>query len=172
MSSTGPRRLGKRTVRAASGGVAVMIVLLLLLFLRGGGPGSGDGETEATGEIPADAQVQGAVTSDAPDTTGVELTGLSEDERRALADDVLVVLIDEHDYLIRIADETPTDYRPIELDRLVEVATQATGDTNGIRVRIQKKTTARASAEHTLRLELEQAGIRQDAVFESSELVE
>ena len=54
----------------------------------------------------------------------------------------------------------------------VEVAQQASGDSNGIRVRIQKRNTARASAEEKILSELEQAGVGRDAVFESSELID
>ena len=170
MNSKGPRRTFRRTAGAASGGVGVVIALLLLMFLRGGDSGDKDSNAEDNGM--SDILVQNSIDSRRTDARNVDTPGLSENERRSVSTGVLVVLIDEHNYLVRTVEEGSGVFRPIELPRLIEVAQHARGDSNGIRVRIEKKTTARASAEHGLRLGLKQAGIGEDAVFESSQLLE
>ena len=88
------------------------------------------------------------------------------------AQSALHVLIDDFDYLIRIRKDGDEQWTGIDLDRLLVVAAEAPGDSNGIRVRVQKRVTARASAEQKLRDALAAQGIGSDAVFESSELLE
>ncbi|MEO2035484.1 MAG: hypothetical protein ABGZ35_25675 [Planctomycetaceae bacterium] len=174
MNSRGPVGLGRKAVRAASGGLVVIVALLVLLFMQGPGTGSGDGEVsetaDANGEAPAvvstDAVSDTMLQSDAEDG------GLTDQEQAAVAGNTLIVLIDEHDYFMQVPENETTAWQPMELTRLVEVAQRAAGDSNGIRVRIQKRSTARASAEQKVRSELEQAGIGVDAIFESSELVD
>ena len=99
--------------------------------------------------------------------------GLTDNEQAALSGKTLIVRIDEHTTIrCRCLEMVLMTWQPIQLARLSEVARQATGDSNGIRVRIQKRVTARASAEQKILLELEKVGIGKDAIFESSELVD
>ena len=172
-----PLRLGRKAVRAASGGVIVVVALLALLFMQGPGTGDSDGESEEQAAL-----VSGNDALAAADSTNAMLTsqsqqeqeseGLTEQEMTALNQGTLVVLIDEHDYLIDVSDTRQPDWQPIDLERLVTVARQADGDSNGIRVRIEKRVTARASAEQQILSTLETVGIGADAVFESSELID
>ncbi|MEZ6061412.1 MAG: hypothetical protein R3C19_13795 [Planctomycetaceae bacterium] len=84
---------------------------------------------------------------------------------------MLTVLIDEYDYLILIPSESEPVYRKAELSRILQLAKQTKGDSNGIRVRIQRRDNSRASAEHQLTNELQRAGIGNDAIYMASEFV-
>lgn len=180
MKSLSPFRLGRKAVRAASGGVIVIVALLALLFMQG--PGTGDGESEETSTTPGNTQLTASA-----DATSAMLTSsqdaaaptdepteeqLTAAEQAALSDNTLIVLIDEHDFVIRIPEGDSERWEPIELERLTEIAQKARGDSNGIRVRIEKRVTARASAEQRILSALKDVGIGSDAVFESSELIE
>ena len=81
------------------------------------------------------------------------------------------MLIDERQFLIQIA-TTPTPlFRPSPLARIVELAARAPGDTNGIRVRILRRETARPSAENELREVLKSVGLLDDAILMPAETV-
>lgn len=149
------------------------MALLALLFMRGPGTGSQDGDAESSSELPAETEmVAAADTSEVLLTSETQSGGLTEDEEAALSGNTLIVLIDEYDYLMQVSEAAENGWKPVDLDRLVEVAQQAKGDSNGIRVRIQKRVTARASAEQAILTALERGGIGADAIFESSELVD
>ncbi len=164
----------KSTTRAAAGGVLVIGALLALLFLRSGGTGQGDAENPegaspdrpmlATSEAPTDPALTSLLEDDAPG-------GLTADEKQALTDGVLTLLIDEYEYLMKIPASADSVYRPVELSRAVALAKQAKGDSNGIRVRVQRRESSRASAEHRLMNELQHGGIGSDAVYMASEFV-
>lgn len=164
----------------------------------GQGPGEGgrvqqDGATDGTADAP-DTPRETQVTTDgsSPDILnalhdrtaedGVVEGGLSDDEpsndprtvtgpeRAALASGILTILIDEHNYFLAIPDGNDWRYSPITLARARDLSTRAAGDSNGIRVRILRRSTSRASAEHRLMNELQDAGLEPDAIFMSSQL--
>jgi hypothetical protein len=169
MISKRPRVI-KNTARAAAGGIIVVAALLALMFFQGAGSGTGEGDSSN----PSLSMVTTESSSDgAEDPTDAELAdgGLTADEQKALSDQVLSILIDEHDYLMEIPDDDATIYRPAEIERLVELARQAEGDSNGIRVRILQRESARPSAEEKLKLALATAGIDIDALYQQSEFV-
>lgn len=153
--------------RKFTGGAIFIVALLAILFVQG--PRTGDGESSDSGNSSSDSELlaSGEVVLGADQQTG----GLTDNEQAALSGKTLIILIDEHDYRMQVSGDGPDAWQPIELTRLTEVARHATGDSNGIRVRIQKRVTARASAEQKILLELEKVGIGKDAIFESSELV-
>ncbi len=165
------KRSPARTVRRATTGALVIVAALIAtLFMNGPGSGEGDGEGDAeasSSDMVASADPEEAmlIASDSPG-------GLTDDEKIALAGGTLQILVDEFDYFMQVAGQDESAWQPIELARLVEIAQQASGDSNGIRVRIQKRVTARASAEREILRQLNAAGIGADAIFESSELVE
>ncbi|HIE98474.1 MAG TPA: hypothetical protein EYG03_17210 [Planctomycetes bacterium] len=169
MISKRPRVI-KNTARAAAGGVIVVAALLALMFFQGAGSGTGEGDSSnpslsmVTTESSADA---------AENSTDADLAdgGLTADEQKALSDQVLSILIDEHEYLMEIPDDDAIIYRPAEIERLVELARQAEGDSNGIRVRILQRESARPSAEEKLKLALATAGIDIDALYQQSEFI-
>ncbi len=150
---------------------AILIALALLLLFRGFGLG-GSGTTGAgSAEAEADSQTT-LITTSVPARTetsasgGVPVSGgtgredgLSDDERKALSGNVLSVLIDEHDYRLQLPDAAEPAYVTVPLQRIVELAGFAKGDSNGIRVRILRRESSRASAEERLKLELAQIGI-------------
>lgn len=183
-------RLVRGSSRAGVGAGAALIGLALFLLFRGFGfgPGSGSGEdsggteSQGSGQEASDSMILAANT-DAPSTSeDAEKTrekrsdddranGLTVDEAKAIAGNVLTVLIDEHDYLMQIPGTTDVVYRRCELPRLIELAKLTQGDTNGIRVRILRRESARASAESQIRIDLVHAGISDDAVVMPQEFV-
>lgn len=171
-------RILKTSARAASGGVIAIAALLALLFFRGLGFGEGEGEGDAERDAMAstDATAPPAATTTSlpsePDAPAIdEAGGLTPDEERALSDRILAILIDEHEYRLEVPTDTETLYKPVELERLLDLAALAEGDSNGIRVRILRRENARASAEEKLKLELQHVGIRTDAVYMPEEFV-
>ena len=92
-----------------------------------------------------------------------------------ISEGVVTLMIDEYDYFAAIpgGDNEPTsDYHPISLQQAVKLASLAPGDSNGIRVRILRRDTARAAAEHRLHQTLTQAaGVSADAIYMASELI-
>jgi len=172
-SKRGPNVV-KSTTRAAAGGVLVIGALLAMLFYRSGGSGQGDAEAPEGGppdspmltstETLTDPVLDALLEDDAPG-------GLTADEKKALSDGVLTLLIDEYAYLMMIPSESGPVYRDTALPRLLELAKQTRGDSNGIRVRVQRRESSRASAEHRLKNELQRAGVTQDALYMASEFV-
>ena len=173
-----PGRIVRGTSRAGMGGGALLIGLALFLLFRGFGPGGTGSSGSGTGEgTPAPGTARASVpkaekseTNDsslaAPDPI---IGGLTEDERKALSGNILTVLIDEHQYLIELPGTPVNIFRPTELSRIVELASLAKGDSNGIKVRVLFRQTARASAEKQLRDDLENSGIHRDAIMMTSE---
>ncbi|MEO2019773.1 MAG: hypothetical protein ABGZ53_36030 [Fuerstiella sp.] len=169
MVSKRPRVI-KSTARAATGGIIVVAALLALMFFRGAGSGTGEGESSS----PLPTMVATESNADEAENSSEPMLadgGLTADEQKALSDQVLSILIDEHDYLMVIPDDSTTIYRPMEMERLVELAQQAEGDSNGIRVRILQRESARPSAEEDLKAALASAGIDVDALYQQSEFI-
>lgn len=108
-----------------------------------GQKGEGGDKTESSSDQPASVSIdsQGALPVTVPD--------------------VVKVLIDEREFLLRQTDEDV----PITLPNLIHLTKQAPGDANGVRLRIYEKSTARASAEEKLKQALVDAGIPDDAIF-------
>lgn len=184
MNSRRPK-LGRNMLRAGSGGLAVVLALIALMFFQGGQLGDGDSDGEGNSNADPLASADPAATpinttevrstleqsSDAEDPSdSVEQGGLTADEQTALADGVLEVLIDENDYFV-ILPGTVTIYRPTEIPKLLQLAQQTTGDSNGIRVRILRRETSRAKAEIDLKTALAGIGIGADAVYMPQEFL-
>jgi len=77
---------------------------------------------------------------------------------------VLQVLIDGREYFVQASGSSTGDYRPVSLDELVALALNATGDEDGIRVRITRRGSSRATAEMALRDRLVAAGLTDEAI--------
>lgn len=174
-----PRKVISGTSRAGIGGGAILIGIALFLLFRGFGPGgtglTGSGSGESGGKTmvttTGDAEVVSTATEKsiaAPDTVQ---GGLTDDERKALSGDILTVLIDERSFLIELPSRSEPVFRPASLERIVELAALARGDTNGIKIRILRRQTSRASSEQELMLELKHIGIRRDAIIMPEEFV-
>lgn len=167
----------KSTVKAGAGGAVVIAALLALMFMRGGGGPPGP-DSESTSGAPMVTTDSEPTTTTAPAASDLESEsgsdrsgGLTADEQKALSGKVLSILVDEWSYLMAVPTNSEPIYRPAELSRLVELAQQAAGDTNGIRVRILQRETARISANEDLKMRLEKVGISADAIYLQSEFI-
>jgi hypothetical protein len=163
----------RRVSRAGLGGGALLIALALYLLFRGFGPGgtgssgsgTGPGESQPvliTTQADPSAQENSKKSLVSPDSTE---GGLTDDEKKALSGNVLTVLIDERDYLVELPSDSESLFRPTSLPRIIELAELTKGDSNGIRVRILRRETARALSEQELLNELLRIGIRKDHVI-------
>lgn len=176
MGSKRPRIM-KSTTKAAGGGVVVVAALLALLFFRGPGLGSGDGVSTDTQPMAttesSSSNSPATVASDGNSETKPKLDtgGLTPDEQQALSGSVLSILIDERDFLMELPKAGESVYRPAKLSRLVELAALAKGDSNGIRVRVNRRENARASAENQIKQELSKIGIGEGAIYMPAEFI-
>lgn len=193
MSSKPPSPL-KTTARAATGGVALVGAILLLMFFRGTGVGIGtDGEgendkgnssetPETESKDPNPSPELASMGNPSPDPFATSPTEpeaaaepeepeLSRDEQVATGQKTLGILIDERSYLLKIPG-TPQDvFRPSTLERVVELAQMVPGDSNGIRVTVLRRETARTTAEQQLKQALAATGITDDAIYMPSDFV-
>lgn len=94
----------------------------------------------------------------------VESTETPPDEEAPPPSAVIYVMIDGRDYFLRRSPEGKAPFRPATLESVVEAAKAATGDDNGIRVRIAQKSSSRETTERALRAKLAEAGIPADAI--------
>lgn len=175
-----PARVVRGTSRAGMGGGAILIGLALFLLFRGFGPGGTGSSGSGTGATSTDTElVPAAMPRDETTETKKSdslssdpaMGGLTEDERKALSGDILTVLIDEYQYLIELPGTPDPTFRPAELSRIVELASLAKGDSNGTKVRVLIRQSARASAEKQLEADLEHSGIHRDAIMMTSDFV-
>lgn len=175
-----PGRIVRGTSRAGMGGGAILIGLALFLLFRGFGPGGtgSSGSGTGTGSTPTDVAKASVPGNETAKTNEFDLVasdpvlgGLTDDERKSLSGNILTVLIDDYQYMIELPGTPNATFRPAELSRIVELAALAKGDSNGIRVRVLIRQSARASAEKQLQAELEHSGIHRDAIMMTSEFV-
>jgi hypothetical protein len=123
-------------------------------FGLGGGKGTGPANSSSTTQVSTDSGGQiKELAENKP----------SEDEIPVEVPKVVRVLIDDHQFLLRGASGAADV--PIELPKLVSLVRKAPGDADGFRVRIYRKTTARASAEERLKGALAAAGITDTAIL-------
>ena len=159
----------------------MLIGLALFLLFRGFGPGgtgsSGSGTgasitpTSTAKESPHRRKKQSETNESSLAAPDPIIGGLTEDERKALSGNILTVLIDDYQYMIELPGTPGTILRPAELSRIVKLASLAKGDSNGIKVRVLIRQSARASAEKQLQADLEHSGIHRDAIMMTSEFV-
>jgi hypothetical protein len=173
-----PGKIVRKTSQAATGGAVMFIAFLALMIFRHGlGTGDGTGDETAAPSTSKNSVDSSMATTEAPPSSGTLLTpdkavgGLTSDEKRALSSNVLTLLIDEHDYLMQISAEPQPVYRPVQLSRIIELAPQARGDANGIRVLIRRRENARAAAEEKLKLELSHYAVPASAVHMAEDFV-
>lgn len=77
---------------------------------------------------------------------------------------VVYVLIDGRNYLLRRGTEDKVPFQPASIEEVLQAAQAATGDDNGIRVRIEQKSSARETTEQELKKSLHDAGIPADSI--------
>jgi hypothetical protein len=146
-------------------GVAIGGLLSYLLpefnFGLGSGGGLGNPPAQKAETTPvSDNEKPGG----APETVAETPAETETVQQPAAPTDVIYVLIDGKNYLLRQGPEGKVPYKPATLDEIVGAAQAATGDETGIRVRVAQKSTSREITERTLRSKLEEAGIPSDSV--------
>jgi len=183
-------RMLRTSSRYGVGVGALMIGIALYLLLQGFGAGAGTGAGTGDTEQPASADSASEPDTPAPANTKAatqpaasvaadkdaeagarSLTDLTADERRAISSGILTVLIDERKFLIQIADTPAPVFRSTILSRIPELVRRCSGDTNGIRVIVRRRETARPSAEADLRRDLEKLQITSDAILMPEEIL-
>ena len=86
-------------------------------------------------------------------------------------DDVLTILVDGRHYAVWQKTRKGNGYFPAELDELVKLALDAEPNDVGLRVRILRSNSARATAWQKLQLELVQAGVPASEIVLPKDLV-
>lgn len=151
--------------KAMAGG-AVGLVLLGAYFLGNlfDGLGFGTGSGTGTGEGPSDPS-KVVNSTEEPETHPVSKVNPPGVELGK----VVVVLIDGDEYKVLKSPEAdsydPSDYRPVSLDRIVEMAQEVEGDA-GIKVRVGMRPTSTPKSERELRQALDKAGIKPREILE------
>ncbi len=113
---------------------------------QGTGDGTGDGTKQVTKPVNVEA------TEDAPP----EVTAAAPSP----VTHVLKIVIADRSYFLR----SPEGDQPVELKDLVAQAKAATGDEDGIRVRVYRKLTSRPAVEIALNDALVAAGLNEDQI--------
>lgn len=155
----------KRNVLVAALVAGAIVGMYLPDFWKGFGGGSTVGvgigdSTTGTGNAPSetgnsDSDNRPTKAPDAPNTT---LPDNASDATNASA--VIKVVIDEKSYFIR----SKAGDRQVTIPEIIALIQAATGDIDGIRVRIYQKGTSRPSAENALNDAFQQAKISDTAV--------
>ena len=148
------------------GGVLVCLVavygLMSGLFPGLGGSGSGNG---------TNVLVTGA--GDSTDVPDARPSKPADDQREPNTEaaapsdpaEVVNVLIDGRTYFLRSLVGGKEEHRRIELPALVDLAKAARGNEDGIRIRISRRESSRASAENLLQEKLTEAGLRKQSIY-------
>jgi hypothetical protein len=137
-------------------GVGLGVYLGKFNFGLGGGNQFGIGSSDS----------QTHVTTAAGNIKPLEVTSEKKEkvESPIAVPDVVRILIDERQYYLRSENGGDQDVA-MELPKLIRLIEQAPGDSDGLRVRVYLKSTARASAEENLKSALKDAGINEASVF-------
>lgn len=151
--------------KLAAGGV-ILVGLGILIgtmtdFFRGLGPGGG-----AQVSLENSSSSKSGPRSDKDDAPHDSTT----DGSMAAAGDVLHVIVDDQHYALREMVDGQSQYRPIDLAELIELAKETKGNADGIRVRIASRESARYTAEARLHDELIKAGLPEQSLFRQKEL--
>ena len=154
--------------RTIAGGLVVVGAVLgtfMSGLLPGFGSGSGVGAQDAGDNSPP-VSPNKAQQEPAP----AEKPAVSEVVTEASAA-VLDIRIDNHDYVVT-DNASATGVRNIDLDEVIKLAQRATGNDDGIRVRILRSQSARLTAWLTLHDSLLKAGLSEDSIRMPKNLVE
>jgi hypothetical protein len=153
------------------GGIAILAIVLTTFF-NGGipgfgtGSGQGDGTTQAVQSEADDGAVQ-PVNSDTP--TSEETTKPVPPKPAAAPAEVVQIVVEGDEFRLMRSDGT---YRVAPISRIVKDALSATGNEDGIKVRILRKKNAKVVAWSTLENELEKSGIKASEILRPKRLVE
>ena len=154
----------KRNVLGAALVAGAVVGMYLPDFWKGFGGGSTVGvgigdSTNGTGASPSDTDSKTEETSvEKPDAAKPTPPGNAPGQTNVAS--VIKVVIDEKSYFVR----SEAGDRPVTIPEIIALVQAATGDADGIRVRIYQKGTSRPSAEIALNEAFEQAKISNTAV--------
>ncbi|MBI5760549.1 MAG: hypothetical protein HZA46_18695 [Planctomycetales bacterium] len=144
-------------IRWVLGGVAALAFLVgsyLGGILPGIGPGQGFSRNSVDTDSPRDSNRTAVTPPPESDIAGA----VGE------ASQMLLVHVDGRSYLIGDLTEDKTVRRESSLDEIVELAKQRPGSDDGIRVRITRSKSSKATAEIALRDELLKAGLKAEEI--------
>ncbi len=142
-------KVRKRTIA----GSILVVGVLIGSFLSGLIPGFGIGGREGDGR--GDETLASLDTSTEILPTAAA-TGVSKD--------VLDVRVEDRRYSLRRVVDGKDVYEPATLDQIIELARETKGNDQGIRVRINRRPSARVVAWMTLQQELIKAGLSEHSV--------
>lgn len=153
------RKRSRTRIAAAGGGLlglGLLVAWLLNLLPNFEGPGTGKPTDDVAVSLTNPQQtVDGGSEPETSQTTPSPSSGELE---------VVDVLIDDYDYYLRSAEKSD-GLKPVALDEVIELARQATGNEDGIRVRITPRANARYTAQSRLTQRLTEAGLSRDEIF-------
>lgn len=144
----------------AGGGVLILGIILGQFFGLTPGINTGPGEGEGEEKTKSTADSQAILASTESDIVPVLIQPEPKQKRSQseLPLKVLDILIDDRSYLVKASSQPQDRYRPAEIEEIVQQAKQASGDEDGIRIRVYRKGSARVIPESLLKDELKKAG--------------
>lgn len=161
----------KRTLAA----VVVAAALVVGSFFSGRFPGFGTGQQATTGGPPAGqpepVSTEPSEEEPAAPNPEADATPDSPTPTPVVPQEVLDVRIVGRTYQVLFTggvDGETVEYQPAELSQVVELAQSASGDDNGIRVRIELDDTARMAEWLALKDALKDAGLSENSLREMS----
>jgi len=150
------RRYGIGAILLA--GVGIGIYLNDMLPQLGSGVGIGAQTNPNVGSSPT--------TDDQPKDSEQDV------ESQLARPEVVEVLIDSRQYLVKLRSNGNVSYQVVALERLLEFAKMVPGTEDGIKVIIARKENSRATAEMNLRDKLLESGINDMAILWQRDFVE
>lgn len=143
--------------------VAIGIGIWLSNLFTGIGPGGAGTNVGANPDVAV--SLQQSESAGGGTTSEVSATGGVPDGRP-------VVVIDGQEYFLESRADGATDYIPTTLDQIVEMATSAEPDADGIIVQIKRRGSSRQSAETALDTALREAGVTPEQIQRHAGLLE
>ncbi|QDT93509.1 hypothetical protein [Gimesia algae] len=155
--------MGKRPKKLmyAGGGILALGIILGQYFGLTPGINSGSGEAEKTAD-PAEEESRAIMASSESEIIPILIQPEPKQEK-SLAElpvKVLDILIDDRNYLVKAASQSKDKYRPAEMNEILTLAKQASGDADGIHVRVYRTGSARVVPEDRLKEELGNSGLQ------------
>lgn len=153
------------------GGIAILAVVLTTFFtgiIPGFGTGSGQGDG-TTPTVQAETEEGAAQPANADTPANPEVSKPVPPKPVAAPVEVVQIVVDGDEFGLKRSDGI---YRVAPISRIVEDAQSATGNEDGIKVRILRKKSAKYVAWSTLANELEKSGIKASEILIPKRLVE
>ena len=167
------RKQPKRMMYAGGGVLILGIILGQYLGLTPGinsGPGEGEGRVEPESEE-SSPSVMASTESDMVPV----LIQPEPREQKSLAEiplQVLDILIDDRSYKVKADSQPREKYQPADMETILMLAGRATGDEDGVKVRVYRTGSARVVPEKTLKEELTKSGLDTQQVEWKSHLID